>query len=214
MPSEHMPKDCKHRVRVLGERDEVACVLAAVRGTPGTPNECFDLNSIVPVPESIKRLLWLSRFEVVRRATRDERAFAEHRRLEEAARAAAWLETGVEHWGEWARAEWGANSNVYAVERAEDEDTLYFSTEWSPVIPALVALSAAFPRVTIEIAFADVEGYVLGEGVLKAGKRNIRQRAAGTRAGRRLYEQFWGEWPGGRTGNESGVIDLTHKRAD
>jgi hypothetical protein len=200
-----------------GDPAEVQRVFEEIKGLPGTGNDLMDLNSIVPMPEVITRILELSHIDVIRRAVKNQRKFAEYQKRKDAERSAAWLETGFEGWSDWAQTEWGSKFNVYFVEYdANEANTMYFSSAWSPIIPALLALSAAFPTVTIEIAFADEGAYYIGKGKLKAGKKYLKTYAIKSREGREIFERFWGEWYGPEEDedkDDQDFIDLTHKAA-
>jgi Ferredoxin-like domain in Api92-like protein len=210
-----MTNECRHRMKVEGDPAEVEHLFAEIRGLPGTDNELMDLQAIVPIPVEIDRILKLNSLDVIREASRNEQTFAEYQKRLEAARSAAWLAIGCESWDEWAQAEWGSRSNVYFVEPdANEADTLCFSSAWSPVIPALLALSRAFPAVTIKISYAEEGGFFLGQGELKGGEKNIRKYSIKTREGRDLYAEFWGEWPGRETDDDVvDLIDQTHRTA-
>src|ERR1043165_2440508 len=211
-----MANECRHRLTIKGDPAEVEHLFAEIRGLPGAPNELMDLNSIIPAPKSIRRLLKLGLLDIVREAVEDEAAFAAYERKQQAARSAAWLETGCETWGEWAQAAWGSMSNVFNVEYAEDEpSTILFSTVWVPVIPALIELSAIVPTVTLKLAFADAGGYIVGKGTIRAGKKRVSKCPIGTREGRQIFESFWGQWFGPEPDSDKvdEVIDQTHKTA-
>lgn len=211
-----MANECRHRLTIKGDPAEVEHLFAEIRGLSGTGNELFDLNAVVPIPEEIKRMLELNSLDVIRKAAKDEITFAAYQKRQDAARSQAWLATGCETWGEWAQANWGAPSNVFNVEYAEDESsTILFSTLWAPAISALIELSAIFPVVTLEISFADEGGYVVGRGTIRAGKRHITKHPIGTPEGRQIFKSFWGQWFGPEADDEKvdEVIDQTHKAA-
>jgi hypothetical protein len=213
-----MANECRHRMTIKGDPARVEPLFTEIRGLPGTANELMDLNSIIPAPDTITKLMALEHIGVVRQAVRSEATFAEYRQRQDKLKAEAWLETGCENWSDWAQSMWGSMSNVFHVEYAEDEpNTILFSTLWTPAIPALIELSAISPMVTLKIAFADESGYIIGEGTVKAGRRRIRKHPIGTPEGRQIFESFWGRWFGpdeSADQGEQGVIDLTHKRAD
>jgi len=212
-----MANYCRHRLVIKGTPEEVERVVEEIRGRPGTPQELMDLNHIAPAPKSITRLQYFESLDALERAAESETAFEDYRRRKAAARSAAWVETGCENWGEWAQATWGSAGNVFDVEFSADEyGVIYFSSLWSPVIPALCELSRAFPTITLGLSFAEEGGYYIGKGTIKNGKKRVKGYTIRMPEGRRLFEQFWGEWfgpEGDDDKDDDGILDLSHKTA-
>jgi hypothetical protein len=76
---------------------------------------------------------------------------------------------GHRDWYSWSTSNWGTKWNAYSTNDNED-DGIYFETAWSTPYPVMLALSAKYPEVVINVRFADEDfGHNVGEYILQNG---------------------------------------------
>jgi hypothetical protein len=196
---------------ILGNHEDRRRVFEAIRGTPGTPNELFDLNAIIPMPESIRKMLEFATGEAPDEARKSPKALAEFERRRHEASAAAWVETGYDCADEWARHSWGAECNVYAIERRKEigdlNEHLVFSSERQAIFPVAKAISRLFPEIMVELVFGNAEEKFVGRAHYVAGRGLCLESGWYSDAGKMICARLWG------TGTEDAddeVVDFTH----
>lgn len=81
-------------------------------------------------------------------------------------------EYGSTSWYEWAKDNWGTKWNAYELnDERTTSDTIYFQTAWAPPIELMVKLSSEFPKVEIQLDYADEDsGSNTGKIKLKGGE--------------------------------------------
>ncbi|MBQ9348772.1 MAG: hypothetical protein IJT94_15785 [Oscillibacter sp.] len=79
-----------------------------------------------------------------------------------------WLRWSVENWG----SKWDA-IDYFQLDPEKGDDTMEFSTAWTPVEPVVTALSRMFPDQTVEYRWAENEnlGMNVGEMTLQNGEK-------------------------------------------
>jgi Ferredoxin-like domain in Api92-like protein len=203
-----MPNDVRQRMVIKGDSEEVQRVLDTIAGDPGSANELFDLNCIILIPESIERTMELCHVDAIRKGVATDESYAKYLQEKREAQTAAWIDTGFENWAQWSQHHWGTKWNVYFIERSEDEpNVLYFSSAWSPIIPALIELSRRFPRVVIELTFAEEGAYLIGRATFRAGGKKVNKYDSGSPEGAEIFARFWGDEAIHK------VLDLTDRAA-
>lgn len=178
---------------------------------PGGNSVYFDLNKIIPMPESLNiesgtrtdRGLELYR-EYVRERENPPADFIEKWKKIAEQEPVEWdlgkraycniQDFGVPTWHEWYLPNWGTRQNAYATQLDEEENKVEFQTAGAPVPKILDALSQKYPDRTIHYRWASEDfGYDVGECKLKYGFRvweNI--PTPGSRQAYEMAAQIWG----------------------
>jgi len=195
----------------LGNREERRRAFEFIKGEIGTPNELFDLNAIIPMPESVRKMLEFATGEAPDEARKSTKTLAEFERRRHEASAAAWVETGYDCAEEWARHAWGAECNVYAIERRDEigdlNEQLLFSSHRQAIFPVAKAISRLFPEVMVELVFGNEKQKFVGRAHYVAGRGLCLESGWDSDAGKIIRARLWGT---GTKDVDDEVADFTH----
>jgi len=155
---------------ITGTPDHVREVIEHIKGAPDTPNELFDLNAIVPMPDIVRRTAVLTcRFASARLPIKVDRNKPFKHLVE--AQFECRHQTGHLNWYYWSLDKWGTTCNVFAVEAiAGKQGELCFKSHETPIVPALLALSKLFPPIKIQLEYIDEGGRFIGRSLISDGE--------------------------------------------
>jgi hypothetical protein len=201
----------RQAMSILGDPEERRSVFEFIRGDIGTPNELFDLNAVIPMPESVKKTLGFATIEAINKARQSRETFTEFEQRRHDASATAWIETGYDCAQEWAEHTWGAQCNVYAIERREEigdlNEQLVFSSHRQAIFPVIKEISRLFPEIMVELVFGNEEERFVGRAHFVAGRGLCLESEWDSDSGKRIRSRLWGK---GTEDVDDEVVDLTH----
>lgn len=119
--------------------------------------EGVDFNRIIPCPPDDESIFTASKHE--------------HRSRDGEVAITGWSGDGYSPL-DWAREHWGTKWNAYSDEVLENDTVVRFDTAWSHPYPVMIELSKRFPRVPIQVVYADEDlgsnfaAYIIDSGVI------------------------------------------------
>ena len=174
-----MPNHVSSVCKVSGPNIEVDRFIETCIKTNESGKKCFDFNTIIPMPESVKSAPSKSPL------SKEE---AERCRL-------AMKETGFPSWYEWSINNWGTKWNAYQFKERGNLGVRYtfeFQTAWAFPEPVFIQLTNMFPELVFEVVCFD-------EGMGFAGKGRFTKdmfRCSKDLVTPELYKEVYGEdWP-------------------
>ncbi|MDT7688477.1 MAG: hypothetical protein QOE46_1236 [Acidobacteriota bacterium] len=178
---------------VSSDPEQVREVIEHIKGAPGTPNELFDLNRIIPMPDVVRRTAELASLDVARQVQTKADYDVLLKNLA-AAQYKALCETGFLTWHEWSLEYWGTIHNVFGVRRVEGKpNELRFKSAHAPIVPALLFLSSRFPLVEIELEYLHEDERFIGRSFLRCGEIEYHFYAWDDAEAQELRARLWGE---------------------
>lgn len=189
-----MPNHVTNRLTVTGETEEVKKLFNHIKGIydDGTDRK-IDFNKILPMPESLNivsgslpemahRLLFggsKSKY-FINNAEDDQKRFSElsiDDQKEAAIGAIQYQDNFVKYghttWYSWCVDNWGTKWNAYGTgDKRDTENIIFFQTAWNAPIELISKLSEMFPKVRIELKYADEDsGSNTGRFVFEGGEQ-------------------------------------------
>jgi hypothetical protein len=183
----------KQRLTVKGYPGEVKKLLRTIRGQKGTSNELLDLESIVPVPEVVKKTRELSEYEDERKGESSD-PFSDLGIKQAELEAQCLAETGCYSWNDWVLASWGSESNAYQVSVVEGtmNELIFYTQSW-PIFAALRTLSHHFPYVTIHLEYGNHWRSYVGQALFSEDECMSEEYYPHSPLGREIVSRLWGE---------------------
>lgn len=191
-----MPNWVMNKLTFTGDENGIKELLNSVQG----PEDCFDFNAIIPMPEALQiecgSITKESVMAVIIRIlesqelgyfvdTRDiilQLSTLFHRKIEQTKKKdPELLQKGLNYisnlinyghmtWYDWCIEHWGTKWNACEA-NMDDDHTIIFQTTWSAPHPVIEELAKAFPMVTIIHEWADEDiGYNCGSRIYIDGE--------------------------------------------
>lgn len=158
-----MPNHVRATLIFKGNAEDIKSLRERVE----TPNNYFDFNAIVPMPEELRDRVP----KYVDEQTAELRA-----------------KYGYDNWYDWAYANWGTKWNQYGEQWRDESDRwvgeneVNIVTAWCFPRGVLITLSQIFPNITISYVYADEDaGYNVGRGEIRNGEIEIEEIKPATR---------------------------------
>ena len=133
-----MPNHCYSKLKVLGPKRKAENILRFIQSEDAP----VDFNKIIPMPDDIYKGD-LGPKEREKYGTKN------------------WYDWSIEHWGtKWNS--WG-HKELESIGMVPDENSVYFSTAWSPCTPVIIKLSRLYPDMGFVLTFVDEGGGFCGK---------------------------------------------------
>lgn len=183
-----MPNWVTNKLTIQGTEKQVKEVLAAIAGDVQADytKECIDFNKIIPMPEDLRieagsrgmtgveyikgESLFRTRDEIYALWDSMKESEKEQCLLLGAKYIANTIRYDTPSWYEWRIEHWGTKWN--ACEARLDGNDVWFDTAWSTSQPVIETLSKKFPKVVLNVEYADENlGDNVGIYAYKAGEK-------------------------------------------
>lgn len=161
-----MPNWTENTIRAEGVEADIREFLERVRG----PDEAFDFNRIIPMPEMLRHTATGRRafdgqecrswYVINPELKPGDDGYETNERPFTPEEEAALKDIGYTDWYEWSVANWGTKWNAchVSIHELPEEDgavEIAFDTAWAAPFPIFKQLTALFPRLAFEFAWTD-----------------------------------------------------------
>lgn len=144
-----MPNHVTQRLKLKGTKKDLQAIADLVTTHTREESNAFDHNKILPMPAALRNT------ESASGGTEEEVAYRK------ALYADNMKKYGFSNWYDWANEVWGTKWGCYDCSRVDNTEYT-FNSAWGPATNIIVELSAKFPKVEMELSYADEGGGFIG----------------------------------------------------